>query len=60
MTTSESGSAVRDDRSPTPGSYERPALEVLGSVHSLTQQDKKYGASDGYTFMGVNITNNSR
>jgi hypothetical protein len=59
MTTSESGSAVRDDLSP-PGSYERPALEVLGSVHCLTQQDKKYGASDGYTFMGVNITNNSR
>jgi hypothetical protein len=51
---------MRDDRSPTPGSYERPALQVLGSVHSLTQQDKKWGTSDGYTFMGVNITNNSR
>jgi hypothetical protein len=39
--------------------YESPLLISLGAVHDLTQQDKKYGASDGMTFMGVSITNNS-
>ena len=39
--------------------YTPPALTVLGSLHALTMQDKKYGYSDGFTFMGVDITNNS-
>jgi hypothetical protein len=40
--------------------YEAPKLTVLGSVEGLTeQQDKKFGASDGFTFMGISITNNS-
>jgi hypothetical protein len=40
--------------------YEAPALTLLGSVHALTQtQDKKYGVSDGFTFMGNSITNAS-
>jgi hypothetical protein len=40
--------------------YEAPRLTVLGTVHGLTQvQDKKYGHSDGFTFMGVAITNAS-
>jgi hypothetical protein len=55
MTTSQYGSGV----SPSSGAYEAPALKVLGTVHSLTQTDKKYGTSDGYTFLGVDITNNS-
>jgi hypothetical protein len=34
--------------------YEPPALQVLGSVHELTQQgcDKSLGHSDGFTFQG--------
>ena len=40
--------------------YVAPALTVLGSLHALTMmQDKKFGYSDGFTFMGVDITNNS-
>ena len=39
--------------------YEAPTISVLGSVHALTQTDKKYGESDGYTFMGTAITNAS-
>jgi hypothetical protein len=39
--------------------YTAPALTVLGSLHALTMQDKKFGASDGFTFMGIVITNNS-
>ena len=40
--------------------YEAPTLKVVGSVSALTlQQDKKYGATDGFTFMGVPITNAS-
>ena len=40
--------------------YEAPRVIELGSVHGLTQtQDKKFGESDGFTFMGVAITNNS-
>jgi hypothetical protein len=43
-----------------PRGYEPPALVLLGSVHALTQQqDKKYGVSDGFTFMGDSITNAS-
>jgi hypothetical protein len=34
-------------------------LTVLGSVHALTLQDKTYGASDGFTFQGISITNAS-
>jgi hypothetical protein len=48
------------DRSQCSPNYEPPRLTVLGSVHGLTQvQDKKYGHSDGLTFMGNSITNNS-
>jgi hypothetical protein len=40
--------------------YEAPTLKVVGSVSELTlQQDKKFGASDGFTFMGIAITNAS-
>jgi hypothetical protein len=40
--------------------YEAPAIKVLGTVHELTQtQDKKFGETDGFTFMGVPITNAS-
>ena len=39
--------------------YESPALRVLGPLHALTLQDKMYGKSDGFTFMGVSITNAS-
>ena len=40
--------------------YEPPKLVVLGAVEALTETtDKKYGASDGFTFMGVAITNAS-
>jgi hypothetical protein len=41
-------------------SYQAPTLTVVGSVHQLTQVDKKYGPTDGNTFMGVAITNSSR
>jgi hypothetical protein len=35
-------------------------LLEFGTVHTLTQiTDKKYGGSDGYTFMGVSIMNAS-
>jgi hypothetical protein len=48
------------DRVVQPQGYEPPKLTVLGSVHGLTQtQDKKYGHSDGFTFMGNSITNAS-
>jgi hypothetical protein len=48
------------DHSPVSKEYEAPALTLLGSVHSLTLGgDKKYGGSDGYTFMGVPIMNAS-
>jgi hypothetical protein len=41
-------------------SYTEPTLTELGTVHALTQtQDKKYGESDGFTFMGTAITNAS-
>jgi hypothetical protein len=40
--------------------YEAPALRVVGSIQELTLQiDKKYGPSDGYTLMGIGITNAS-
>jgi hypothetical protein len=48
------------DARQTPRGYEPPALTVLGSVHALTlDQDKKFGTSDGFLFMGVAITNAS-
>jgi hypothetical protein len=49
-----------NDRTLESPDYEPPQLTVLGSVHGLTQvQDKKYGHSDGFTFMGNSITNAS-
>jgi hypothetical protein len=39
--------------------YEAPALKVIGSIRELTLQDKKFGPTDGFTLMGVAITNNS-
>jgi hypothetical protein len=41
--------------------YEAPAIRLLGSIPELTQQtiDKKVGPTDGFTFMGVAITNAS-
>jgi hypothetical protein len=49
-----------NDRAHPMKAYEPPKLTVLGSVHGLTQvTDKKYGHSDGFTFMGNSITNAS-
>lgn len=39
--------------------YQPPRLTVLGTVHGLTLQDKKYGNSDGFTFNSISITNSS-
>jgi hypothetical protein len=40
--------------------YKAPELTVIGSIAALTLgADKKYGDSDGFTFMGVAITNAS-
>lgn len=47
------------DHRPDHVEYEAPSLSELGTVHSLTLTDKKYGESDGYTFMGTAITNAS-
>lgn len=36
--------------------YEPPRLTIIGTVHELTQGcDKKFGETDGYTFMGAVI-----
>ncbi len=36
--------------------YEAPAVRVLGTVAELTQLcDKRFGGSDGFTFMGQAI-----
>ena len=49
-----------DTKTITKGEYQAPVLLVLGSLHSLTQaQDKMFGSSDGFTFMGTSITNAS-
>jgi hypothetical protein len=39
--------------------YKAPELRVLGTVQELTHQDKALGVSDGFTFLGIPITNNS-
>jgi len=39
--------------------YERPELKDLGSLQALTQQDKQFGQSDGFTLNGIPITNAS-
>jgi hypothetical protein len=40
--------------------WQEPKLVVHGDVGRITQeQDKKFGASDGFTFMGISITNAS-
>ena len=42
------------------GTYESPALVELGTLQDVTLcTDKKYGSSDGFTFMGQAITCNS-
>jgi hypothetical protein len=48
------------DHTPVPEGYEPPSLTLLGSVHTLTQdQNKTTGGSDGYLFLGVPIMNAS-
>ena len=49
------------DRLETPKkAWEEPKLVVHGDVERITQQqDKEYGASDGFTFMGISIRNAS-
>jgi hypothetical protein len=43
-----------------PEQYEAPVVRVVGSVYGLTlQQDKRFNATDGLTFMGTPIGNNS-
>jgi hypothetical protein len=40
--------------------WQEPKLIVHGDVVQITQQqDKKYGAGDGFTFMGSPISNAS-
>lgn len=39
--------------------WQTPKVMTYGTVEELTQQDKKYGYTDGFTFQGVDITNNS-
>jgi hypothetical protein len=40
--------------------YITPQLTVYGTIQEITtQQNKKYGTSDGYAFMGQAITNYS-
>ena len=39
--------------------YEAPKLKVVGLVAELTEQDKKFGDSEGFTFLTIPITNNS-
>jgi hypothetical protein len=36
-----------------------PRLTTYGTVEEITAQDKRYGSSDGFTFLGQPITNNS-
>lgn len=43
-----------------PKHYEAPAVRIVGSVYGLTlMPDKKFNATDGLTFMGTPIGNNS-
>jgi hypothetical protein len=37
------------------GTYERPEIRVLGTVHELTGCEKQFGGSDGHTFGGMQI-----
>jgi hypothetical protein len=54
VATGELGVGVND------GVYEAPELVEIGSINELTfGTDKRYGDSDGFTFMGVPITNAS-
>jgi hypothetical protein len=40
--------------------YEAPRIVELGTIGQLTlTQDKKFGRTDGFTFMGQAITNAS-
>ena len=55
----QGGKPVQESQSNAKTAYEAPRLTVLGSLHAQTMQDKKYGQSDGFTFMGASITNNS-
>lgn len=48
-----------DTKTITKAEYQAPVLQVLGSLHSLTQQDKNYGPTDGFTFQGTPIGNAS-
>ncbi len=46
------------DHTPVREGYQPPSLTLLGSVHALTQdQNKDYGGSDGFLFLGVPIMN---
>ena len=48
-----------DTKTIAKGEYQAPVLHVLGSLHSLTLQDKTLGKSDGFTFQGAPIMNSS-
>jgi hypothetical protein len=40
--------------------YTTPRLTLHGTLEEVTKQiDKKLGATDGFTFMGVPISNNN-
>ena len=57
MAHNEGGCLPTTDDGQPRGRYEAPELILLGAVAELTSGcDKKYGDSDGYTFMGSPIT----
>ena len=55
----DEGETVSDTKAITKGDYQAPVLRVLGSLHSLTLENKTYGPTDGHLFQGVAITNAS-
>lgn len=58
MTAKTEEQTVRESSPPPEAAYEPPQVRVLGSVHALTQtQNKGYGTSDGFMFMGQPIMN---
>jgi hypothetical protein len=50
---------VPENKNTDKPAYEAPVLTVVGSLHALTMQDKRFGSSDGFTLLGASITNNS-
>ncbi len=52
----EAGHSEPDRSTPEPDeAYRPPQLTYLGTLAELTQQQKEPGASDGRTFLGIQI-----